>query len=453
MMEFRIHLNSSLIQKTMISKGSILIGRAPNNDLILRNNHVSRLHAVIEQDGDKLRVVDRSSNGILVDGEKISGSAPLPPRFRLAIYPFEIECLVQMDDRTAPIPEEKESAVTTEPPVSTAPLQAPTLTYHYDILVGESPLMQKVYQLIEDVAQSPATILIRGEHGTGKELVAQAIHKTSQRSHAPMIAVNCAAIPLDLIESELFGYEKGAFTGAQTARKGKIEEANQGTLFLDEIAELSPPAQAKLLRFLQSKTFMRLGSAREIKADVRVIAATNKELERAVREEAFRADLYYRIKVIQIRLPLLRERSEDVPMLAAHILANLTKELDLESDPVLTADAMKTLQAGTWPGNVRQFENILYSALLRSRSPYVLNEEIIMGDSPTWMGSDESGSEDGESPMESISKQYLLKILKRNQWDTTKTAETLKVSRGTIYYRMKKYGIDLQKVPRGSIGL
>ena len=452
MLEFRVYLDKKLIQKTVISKGQINIGRSSNNDIVLQNMHVSRLHVVIEQAGDGFRVIDKSTNGILMDGNRVPESFLLPPRCRIEIYPFEIECLRQQDESTLPIKKTDIHESSTEEQIIYKMTSQPNaISYHYGTIVGESPVMQRVYQLIEDVAHTPATVLIRGEHGTGKELVSKAIHETSQRKGRPFIAVNCAAIPVELIESELFGYEKGAFTGANTSKKGKVEEANGGTLFLDEIGELSPAAQAKLLRFLQGRTFMRLGSAHEISADVRIVSATNKDLEKSVRDNSFRPDLYYRIKVVQIQLPPLRERAEDIPLLTGHILQKLSKELELPTDPVLTDEALNRLQTAKWPGNIRQLENVLYSALIRSKPPYIIDENLLLSDSSTWTGTQDIKTD--ESPIDSITKQLLLKVLKESNWDTTKAAEVLKVSRGTIYYKMKKYGIDIQEISRQGIKL
>jgi DNA-binding NtrC family response regulator len=426
------------------------IGRSAENDLVLPNPHVSRLHLVIVQEGDALRLEDRSSNGVLLDGKPVIGSTLLPPQCRLGIYPFEIDCSRRQEDHTVPIPKK---ALQSPPPEADRPQDpfhsSAPLRYHFGILIGESPAMQPIYRLIEDVSDHAVTVLIRGEHGTGKELVARAIHEASPRRNAPFIAVNCAAIPLDLTESELFGHERGAFTGAQTAQKGKIEEADRGTLFLDEIGELSFAAQAKLLRFLQSKVVTRLGSARETQVDTRVVAATNKDLERAVEEGAFRADLYYRIKVVQIPLPPLRDRKEDIPLLAAHFIQRLAEELNLPSQPILTEEALGRLQSADWPGNVRQLENAFYSALIRSRSPQLL-DEALLSDSPAWNSATETAE---EAPLDAISKDLLLKTLKENRWDTAKAAEFLKVSRGTVYYKLKKYGINLREAAKRSINM
>lgn len=450
MLEFKVYLDNKLIQRALLSKGEITVGRSSENDLVLPNQHVSRLHLVIAQEGETFRLEDRSSNGVLLDGKPVAGSTLLPAQCRLGVYPFEIDCARRQEDHTVPIPKRalqaalQEAARPQEAGLSPIPLRS-----HFGILIGEGPAMRQIYRLIEDVSIHPVTVLIRGEHGTGKELVARAIHEASARRNEPFIAVNCAAIPLDLIESELFGHERGAFTGARTAQKGKIEEADKGTLFLDEIGELSPAAQAKLLRFLQGKVVMRLGSARETLVDTRVVAATNKDLERAVEEGSFRADLYYRIKVVQILLPPLRERKEDIPLLAAHFIERLAEELNLPSKPLLTEEAVRRLQAADWPGNVRQLENAFYSALVRSRTPQLL-DEALLSDAPTWNSAAEL---EDEAPLDAISKDLLLKILKESRWDTAKAAETLKVSRGTVYYKLKKYGINLREAARRSANM
>jgi len=446
MLEFRVFLDKKLIISTTISKGRVTIGRSSENDIVLQDNHISRLHVVIEQDSNEFRLYDRSSNGLLLDGRRVTDNALLPHQCRLDIYPFEIDCLLRNEDTTLPLLKKDIPLVqkSKENPLNMTSQPGAT-TYHFGMIVGESPRMKNIYQLIEDVANTTATVLIRGDHGTGKELVAQAIHEVSQRRGKPFIAVNCAAIPLDLVESELFGYEKGAFTGAQKAQKGKVEEADGGTLFLDEIGELSQAAQAKFLRFIQSKSFMRLGSARETLVDTRIVTATNKDLERSVKDGTFRADLYYRIKVVQIILPPLRERSEDIPLLIRHILQKLKKELNISSDPVITPEAINHLRNGKWPGNIRQLENVIYSTLIRSHPYYVIDEETLLSDSNTWSGTQDSIE---ESPIDTINKSLLIQVLKENHWDTSIAADILKVSRGTIYYKLKKYGIDIQALSR-----
>jgi len=442
MIELKTFLGSAVIHKTVFSKTRITIGRSEDNDLVLANPHVSRVEAIIERTDDTNTLIDKSRNGILVDNHRVEGSMALPSCCRIAIYPFEIQLASLGDDETMTIPsalQAQSSGASQEMP----PPSSLSLTSHFAGLIGESPSMLKLYQLIQNVSQSPATILIRGEHGTGKELVARAIHEVSDRNQQAFIPVNCAALPLDLIESELFGYEKGAFTGAQNVKKGKIEEAEGGTIFLDEIGELSLNAQAKLLRFLQNKTIMRVGSAKELPMNVRVVAATNRDLEQAVNQQEFRPDLYYRLRVVQLELPPLRERKEDIPLLVNHLVKKIAANIGLTQEPLVSEGSLQRLTSASWPGNVRQLENTLYSAMIRSPQSLIIEEATLMEDMASWI-SPETGS--GEAPLETLSKQALVQVLTQHQWDTTKAAEVLKVSRGTIYYKMKKYGIE---VPRG----
>ena len=442
MIKLKTFLGPAVIHKTVFSKARITIGRSEDNDLVLADPHVSRLEAIIEQTGDSNTLIDKSRNGIWVDDQRIDGSMVLPSNCRILIYPFEIQYASFGDDETMTIPSALEGESVKQEEVIT-PYTTPSLSSHFTGLVGESPAMLKLYQLIQNVGDSPATILIRGEHGTGKELVARAIHEVSNRSQQVFIPLNCAAIPFDLIESELFGYEKGAFTGAQNAKKGKIEEADGGTIFLDEIGELSLNAQSKLLRFLQNKTIMRVGSAKELPVDVRVVAATNRDLEQAVTKQEFRPDLYYRLRVVQVELPALRDRKEDIPLLVKHFIKINAANLGLAQEPLVSEEALQRLTNASWPGNVRQLENALYSAMVRAPQSPVIEEATLMEDMGSWL-SQESTVE--EAPLETLSKQALLQVLAQHQWDTTKAAEVLKVSRGTIYYKMKKYGIE---APRG----
>lgn len=235
--------------------------------------------------------------------------------------------------------------------------------YRFDEIVGNSGKMQEVFKIIERVANSNATVLIRGESGTGKELVARAIHYNSPRASKPFIAVSCAALPETLLESELFGHEKGAFTGAVGQKAGRFELAHQGTLFLDEIPEISPAVQVKLLRALQEREFERVGGTKTVKVDVRLIAATNRDLEQLVADGQFRADLYYRLQVIQIFLPPLRERREDIPALVEHFIAKFNAQNN-KNIRYATKEAMDLLMNYSWPGNVRELENAIERAVV-----------------------------------------------------------------------------------------
>lgn len=242
-------------------------------------------------------------------------------------------------------------------------------------MVGNSPAMQQVYKLIGQVAPTGSTVLIRGESGTGKELIARAIHSHSARKNGPLVCVNCAAIPDALLEAELFGHEKGAFTGAVARRRGRFELAHGGTIFLDEIGELSAAMQAKLLRVLQERTIERLGSEQSIALDVRIIAATNRDLEQCVADGAFRKDLYYRLNVVALQVPPLREHPEDLPELVNHLLGKLARQLRLHSAG-LTPEAETMLRERDWPGNVRELEHTLERALVLSRGAPICPEHL-----------------------------------------------------------------------------
>ncbi len=252
------------------------------------------------------------------------------------------------------------------------------VTHGEDTLVGESNAIKDVFKLIGRVATSDASILIVGESGTGKELVARAIHKYSDRAGKQFIAINCAAIPEPLLESELFGYEKGSFTGADRQKQGKFEEAHNGTLFLDEIGDMSLPLQAKLLRILQEGTFERIGGTKTIKVDARIVAATNRNLENDIINKLFREDLYYRLKVITISLPPLRMRKEDIPLLTEHFLIKHSKGIRSEN-PVLMPEAMHRLIEYHWPGNIRELENVIKRAVILAKGNVISPELLFEG--------------------------------------------------------------------------
>ena len=242
-----------------------------------------------------------------------------------------------------------------------------------DALLGRCPAMQEVYKAIGRVAPQDVTVLILGESGTGKELVARAIYHYSSRAKGPFLAINCAAIPETLLESELFGHEKGAFTGADRKRIGKFEQCHGGTLFLDEIGDMTPLTQTKILRVLQEQEFERVGGNEPIKADVRVIAATNRDLEKMVAEGTFRGDLYYRLNVFTIKLPPLRERGDDLPLLAEHFVRRFGRELKKDVRGI-APEAMELLRRYPWPGNVRELQSVIKQALLQATGPVLLPE-------------------------------------------------------------------------------
>jgi transcriptional regulator with PAS, ATPase and Fis domain len=242
-------------------------------------------------------------------------------------------------------------------------------------MVGASPAMRKVFEFIRRVAPTDSTVLIQGESGTGKELVAHAIHSNSPRAERPFVAINCAAIAETLLESELFGHEKGAFTGAVTQKKGKVEVAEGGTLFLDEVSELAPGLQAKLLRVLQEREFERVGATRPIKLDIRLMAATNKCLPDAVKAGTFRNDLFYRLNVVALTMPALRERREDISLLADHFIAKTSRKCRVRARP-LSPEALSCLMQYEWPGNVRELENALERALVLGSTDSILPDDL-----------------------------------------------------------------------------
>jgi DNA-binding NtrC family response regulator len=280
------------------------------------------------------------------------------------LKPFEMTELLELVD----------SAVTSSRLMS-EPVELGSTNMAHDAIIGQSRLMQTIYKEVGRVASKPVTVLIRGETGTGKELIARALYQHSERANEPFVAVNCAAIPETLLESELFGHERGAFTGAESRRIGRFEQADHGTLFLDEIGDLNPGTQAKLLRVLQAKSFHRLGGKETIEVDVRLIAATHCDLERAIQERTFREDLFYRLSVVVITLPPLRERREDIPELVKYFLQKYGSELGNEQ-PSIQPEALQFFQNQPWPGNVRELENAVRKTLLLARGYSIRLEQV-----------------------------------------------------------------------------
>jgi DNA-binding NtrC family response regulator len=314
---------------------------------------------------------------------------------------------------------------------------------HTAEMVGRSPAMQRLYKLIGQVAPAESTVLILGESGTGKELVAEAIHAHSRRAGRRLVKVNCAGIPETLLEAELFGYERGAFTGAVQRRTGKFEFADGGTIFLDEIGELSPATQAKLLRVLQDHTIERLGSNTPIPLDVRVLAATNQDLERAVKEGRFREDLYYRLKVVILRVPPLRERMEDLPELAEFLLRRCAARLKLPP-PALAPEAWMALRARSWPGNVRELEHCLERALVLSRGGPILAEHVEEGAGlrtadPFSAIPLEEGMHEAVRKLE---RSMIVRALEASGGNRTRAAELLKINRRLLYDKLREFGLD-----------
>jgi DNA-binding NtrC family response regulator len=322
--------------------------------------------------------------------------------------------------------------------------------YSFHNLVSKNPRMRKIFDLIEQVARVGATVTIQGETGTGKELVAQAIHAASDRKNGPFKAVNCAALTDSLLESELFGHEKGAFTGADKRKLGRFELAHQGTLFLDEIGDVSPAMQAKLLRVLQGGTFERVGGTETIQVDVRVIVATNKRLEDEIRAGRFRSDLFYRLNVIRIDLPPLRERAEDIPMLAMHFL----EKFSTRSTPPVTEidpEAMHALLAHSWPGNVRELENAIKAAVAMAVGTTIRRADLPPTIAPNRdrepLG---AGEIDIDRPLPRVTedliaqveRDYFTQLLARYRGNIARCAEHSGLSRRSVTQKLQKFGLE-----------
>ena len=318
--------------------------------------------------------------------------------------------------------------------------------YRFDGIVGQSQAMRQLFQMLETVAGTSSTILITGETGTGKELVARAIHHNSARRNHRFVALNCSAIPETLLEAELFGHVRGAFTGAVATRQGRLEQAHRGTLFLDEIGTMGASLQAKLLRALQEREFERLGDSQPIRVDVRVIASTNSDLEQMVEDGAFRKDLYYRLNVIPIHLPPLSDRRDDIPLLVKSFLQKLSQQLEPgRTDVVFSQEAMRRLMAHDWPGNIRQLENIVERALAMTPG----RRQIEVSDLPTELQTDAEttnpvdvllpeGGVDLQQYVQEIERQLIRSSLERTDGNKRKAAELLNIKRTTLVEKAKR---------------
>jgi DNA-binding NtrC family response regulator len=318
--------------------------------------------------------------------------------------------------------------------------------YRFENLVGASPAFHKVIEAIAEVCESRASVLISGESGTGKEMVARAIHFNSSRRAGPFVAINCAAIPEGLLESELFGHVKGAFTGAVSARQGRFAQADGGTLFLDEIGDMPSALQAKILRVLQERSFEPVGSANSRTTDVRILAATNKDLREAVRNGGFRSDLYYRLNVFPIDVPPLRARREDIPLLVEHSAHELAQHMG-RPQPVFTQAALRAMQDYAWPGNVRELQNCIERAIIVAKG-----NSVDVGDLPQDLFTQSSANHEAvripsnlDAELERLEREFILEALRRTAGIQVKAAELLGVSERSLWHRVKKLGISIAK--------
>lgn len=317
------------------------------------------------------------------------------------------------------------------------------IKYSLDKMVGKSPAIQKVFDLIKKVAPTNSTVLITGESGTGKELAARSIHYHSPRKNKAFIAINCGGIPGELLESELFGYEKGAFTGAANRKKGLFEAADGGTLFMDEVGELPAPLQVKLLRVLQDGEFRRLGGLDNIKTDARIIAATNRDLQEAVQNKEFREDLFFRLNVIPLQIPPLRERLEDIPLLTEEFLKKYAEKNKRIPVPRLSADALKRLLRYHWPGNIREMENLLEQMLILTSGEIIRMEDLPEQFQETRfpISSQLKESLNYQEAKSRFEKEYFNRILRKNKWNITRAAEEADMSRRNVHEKIKTLGL------------
>jgi DNA-binding NtrC family response regulator len=391
-----------------------VIGTHPSCDVLLKDATVSRFHAEIVSQGGVLRLSDLdSTNGTRVDGVLIYGAA-LAPRQVITIGDTELR--VEADERPVEV--------------------AISSRREFGVMVGRSPAMARAFALLERAAASEATVLLDGETGTGKEAAAESIHREGKRKNGPFVVVDCGAIPPDLLESELFGHEKGAFTGASQAREGAFEAASGGTLFLDEIGELAPDLQPKLLRVLEKREVKRVGRTRYVPVDVRIIAATNRSLRAEVNAQRFRSDVYYRLAVIEVRLPALRERREDLPLLVEHFVSALPRERREEAEALSTPEFLAHLGRHSWPGNVRELRNYLERCLaLREQPPFVANDDSL---EPV-VDITKPLKEARESWTVPLERAYLKEILAAHHGNISAVARAAGVERITLYRLLAKY--------------
>jgi transcriptional regulator with GAF, ATPase, and Fis domain len=401
-------------------QGEILrIGRHPANDLTLPDDEISRFHLTVERREGGVWVVDRSRNGTTLNGRRIR-EFPLKDGDRVGLGAWSIV----FGDGSG-WGEGETVARRTTAGEGDASLCG---------MMGASEPMRRVFERIRRAAPTPATILILGETGSGKELAARAVHELSLRSRRPFVPLNCGAISPQLIESELFGHEKGAFTGAVHRHQGAFEQAQGGTLFLDEVGELPLELQPKLLRVLEDRRFRRVGGTQEIEADVRVVAATHRALEAQVRQGRFREDLFFRLYSVPLSLPPLRERREDVPLLASHFLAGLQEGVPEVDRKALSPEAIEALSVHPWKGNVRELRNVLMRSLLFAPSAVMAPEDLLFL----------KFEEDSGRPVDVLKgaeRDALVKALRENGWNKRRTAEVLGVAKSTLFVKIRKFGI------------
>jgi len=401
-------------KEMVLQKALVQIGTLPGSDLVLTDPTVSRRHAEVEERSDGYVLRDHgSTNGTFLDGVRVR-EAYLAPGSVIRLGNTEMT-FSPLEERIEILRSDSDS---------------------FGELTGSSASMREVYGILERIAPTDVTVLLEGETGTGKELAARAIHKYSHRAARPFVVVDCGAVAPNLIESELFGHEKGAFTDAVKSRQGAFELADSGTIFLDEIGELSLDLQPKLLRALDQRETKRVGADKPVTVNVRVISATNRDLEKEVRAGRFREDLFYRLTVVRVALPPLRNRKEDIETLAGHLLAGISKEIGRKIAG-LSAEAAAALTAYTWPGNVRELRNVLGRAAALSDSGSVDSKDLFLSQGK------KTTTFDGLTgkTLEEIEKAAIAATLRSANGNKTEAAKMLGIAYSTLYEKMKKYGI------------
>lgn len=411
---FKVNKGKDAGKEMVIQRPLVSIGTLPENDLALADATVSRRHAVIEEtpNGYVLRDLD-STNGTFVDGVRIR-EGYLSPGAIIRLGHTEIS-FSPLEERIENLKSEAD---------------------HFGELIGSSTPLREVYGILERIALTDVTVLLEGETGTGKELAARAVHSRSRRAKGPFVVIDCGAVAPNLIESELFGHEKGAFTDAVRARQGAFELADKGTVFLDEIGELSQELQPKLLRALDQREAKRIGADKPIPFNVRIIAATNRDLEKEVKAGRFREDLYYRLSVVRIHMPPLRKRKEDIETISAHLLTAISADIGKKISG-LSPEAEAALRAYAWPGNVRELRNVLGRAAALCDGSRIEARDLVL--SP---GSKTDTLEElGGKTLEEIEKAAIHATLRSVSGNKTEAAKMLGIAYSTLYEKIKKYGM------------
>ncbi|MCP5468475.1 MAG: sigma 54-interacting transcriptional regulator [Deltaproteobacteria bacterium] len=411
--ELQIFQPSQKSQNIPINSESITIGSAPQNDIVLKDPYISSRHLKVAIQGEDVWIYDLgSTNGTYVDGVQIR-EAKFTPNMKLKLG----QCQITLSNKQSiqPVAELEQE--------------------EFCGIIGASPQMKKLYSLLNKIGPTEATVLVLGESGSGKELVARAVHQLSPRSSGPFIAINCGAISKELIESELFGHEKGAFTGAEKRHEGAFGQASGGTLFLDEIGELPLDLQPKLLRILENGTYRRVGGQEELQANVRVVAATHRDLAKLVKEKRFREDLFFRLFVLPIQIPPLRERLGDLELLVEAFLEEFSPE---GSSKKIHPEAMEKLQKNSYPGNVRELRNVLLRSVILSHDHEICAEDILFPQEALKVTKPEVALE----KLEAMEKRLIQQTLKKCNWNKTLAAKSLGIAKSTLFTKIRLYELE-----------